>query len=102
MTGSEELHADPPGLRQLSDRARQSAEALGRTSAQLGDTGFGAGRDYPEQGRAVHDGVARVAAWLRQWSDATAATATALHTAAVTYAATEDSNEQRVAGAGDH
>ncbi|WP_153338892.1 hypothetical protein [Nocardia aurantia] len=106
MNGGDELRVDPTGLRQMADRVRLSGEALGRCADPLGDSGFGtgvaAGRDYAEQGVALHAGVERVAERLRQWGAASVAMATAMHDAAVAYAATEQSNAQGVAGAGDH
>ncbi|WP_019929457.1 type VII secretion target [Nocardia sp. BMG111209] len=106
MNGGNELRVDPAGLRQLADRVGQSAEALARCTEPLGDSGFGAGtdagRDYAGQGAAVRAGVERLAGRLRQWGTATAATATAMHDAADSYAAAEQNNAHGVAGTGDH
>ncbi|MCX4096219.1 type VII secretion target [Nocardia sp. alder85J] len=104
MSSVDELRVDPPGLRQLAERAQQSADALGRYSEQLGDIGFGAaiaGRDYAEHGQAVRAGVARVAGRLRQWSDDTAATAAAMRSAAASYTAAEQHNSQHAADTGN-
>ncbi|MFR9752214.1 hypothetical protein ACL02S_14425 [Nocardia sp. 004] len=93
MGGSEMVGVRTGELGALSSDYRISAEVLCGQAERLAEQTFGdggtAGRNYARQGIAVHQGLARISTWLRDWSDATAATADALGAAVVVYAETD-------------
>ncbi|MBF6219822.1 MULTISPECIES: hypothetical protein [Nocardia] len=93
MGGSETVGVRTGELGALGSDYRRSADAVRDQAKRIADHPFGiggeAGRGYAPQGIAVHQGLERISAWLRTWSDATTATADALGAAVVAYAETD-------------
>ncbi|BDU02406.1 hypothetical protein [Nocardia sputorum] len=93
MGGSEMVGVRTGELGALGSDYRRSADAVRDQAKRVADHLFGsggeAGRNYAPQGIAVHEGLERIGAWLRNWSDATTATADALGAAVVVYAETD-------------
>ncbi|WP_327112782.1 hypothetical protein OHB12_29675 [Nocardia sp. NBC_01730] len=93
MGGSEMVGVRTGELGALGSDYRRSADAVRDQAERVADHLFGdgaeAGRNYAQQGIAVHQGLERISAWLKNWSDATTATADALGAAVVTYAETD-------------
>ncbi|MBF6297578.1 hypothetical protein IU459_08470 [Nocardia amamiensis] len=98
MGGSEMVGVRTGELGALGDGYRRSATAVRDQSKRVAEHMFGdggdAGRNYAQQGIAVHQGLQRISAWLKTWSDATTATADALGAAVVAYS---DTDQQRAA-----
>ncbi|MEU1963403.1 hypothetical protein [Nocardia sp. NPDC019255] len=93
MGGSEMVGVRTGELGALGSDYRRSADAVRdqakRVAEHLFGSGGDAGRNYAPQGIAVQQGLERIGAWLRDWSDATTATADALGAAVVAYAETD-------------
>ncbi|WP_067698192.1 hypothetical protein [Nocardia jejuensis] len=89
MSGSTMLGVDTDALRGAAVTLRECAVTLGLQGRRVGDRAFGSGNDagfdYSRQGRAVHEGLERIAARLRDWSAAAEATATVFARAAAEY-----------------
>ncbi|MEU2036559.1 hypothetical protein [Nocardia amamiensis] len=98
MGGSEMVGVRTGELGALGDDYRRSADFVRdhveRVAEQMFGDGGDAGRNYPQEGIAVHQGLQRISAWLKNWSDATTATADALGAAVVAYS---DTDQQRAA-----
>ncbi|WP_454194190.1 hypothetical protein [Nocardia sp. Marseille-Q1738] len=98
MGGSEMVGVRTGELGALGDDYRRSADGVRNQAKQVAEHMFGdggeAGRNYAQQGIAVHQGLQRISAWLKDWSDATTATADALGAAVVAYS---DTDQQRAA-----
>ncbi|WP_157129127.1 hypothetical protein [Nocardia amamiensis] len=98
MGGSEMVGVRTGELGALGDDYRRSAGSVrdqaGRVDKNMFGEGGDAGRNYAPQGIAVHQGLQRISAWLKNWSDATTATADALGAAVVAYS---DTDQQRAA-----
>ncbi|WP_067543919.1 hypothetical protein [Nocardia crassostreae] len=91
MGGSNALGVDIDALRTMAATLRASASTLDRQSRRIAEHPFGigndqAGRNYSGQGTVVHNGLARIASSLRNWSAAAAATADVFDHAATEYA----------------
>ncbi|MGW5729826.1 hypothetical protein [Nocardia beijingensis] len=92
MGGSEMVGVRTGELGALGSDYRRSADAVRDQAKRIAEHLFGsgeAGRNYAPQGIAVQQGLERIGAWLRNWSDATTATADALGAAVVAYAETD-------------
>ncbi|MGW4088746.1 ESX-1 secretion-associated protein [Nocardia sp. NPDC004750] len=93
MGGSEMVGVRTGELGALGSDYRRSADVIRDQAKRVADHLFGssaeAGRNYAAQGIAVHQGLERVGAWLRIWSEATTATADALGAAVVAYTETD-------------
>src|SRR5438128_1479447 len=103
----EPLDVSTDDLAKLAGHLRDSAGAVASRSTTIGspDNLFGtgrnggeceAGRAYVAQGTAIHDGIRHMAAWLRHWSDATAATADAFGRSAMSYGYTDGYNSEQI------
>ncbi|MBF6077065.1 hypothetical protein IU498_20795 [Nocardia beijingensis] len=92
MGGSEMVGVRTGELGALGSDYRRSADVVRDQAKRIAEHLFGggeAGRNYAPQGIAVQQGLERIGAWLRNWSDATTATADALGAAVVAYAETD-------------
>ncbi|MFF2552577.1 hypothetical protein ACFVUS_16345 [Nocardia sp. NPDC058058] len=89
MPGFNALGVDLDALRNTVTALRGSAETLGTQSRRVTEHTFGrdqAGRDYAEQGAAIHAGLERIAACLAHWGAATLAIGDVFDHAATEYA----------------
>ncbi|WP_067561785.1 hypothetical protein [Nocardia acidivorans] len=90
MPGFDVLGVDLDALHNTIGTLRTCADSLRQQSDRITEQSFGtgradAGRDYSAQGAAIHAGLERIAACLRHWSVATAATADVFDRAATEY-----------------
>lgn len=86
-------------LAKVASDLRISAETVENAVTNVTDNMFGAngeaGRNYAKQGKDVHDGLDRVANWIRIWSTAAVNTADAMGQNAVTYHAVDVENAKQ-------
>ncbi|MFC9998514.1 hypothetical protein [Nocardia sp. NPDC127526] len=104
MGGSNALGVDIDALRTTAASLRTGAGTLAQESRRIAEHTFGlghdrAGRNYSRQGIAVHDGLARIAAALRNWSTAAAATADVFDRAAAEYTRIDRNRTTALSGA---
>lgn len=101
--GVDGFAVDIDALRAAAGTLRTSAETLGAQARRVDDHMFGvgndeAGRNYSEQGMAVHHGLERLAGWLRDWGSATAATAGGFDVAVAEYVRNDRERAGRTGG----
>ncbi|MFI6870109.1 hypothetical protein [Nocardia sp. NPDC050406] len=102
-SGPDGFAVDIDALRAAAGSLRDSAVVLRTQARRVDDHLFGigndeAGRDYSEQGLAVHRGLERLAGWLRDWGSATAATAAAFDLAVAEYVRNDRERAERTGG----
>ncbi|MEC3954943.1 hypothetical protein VMT65_18020 [Nocardia sp. CDC153] len=104
MGGSADFGVRVSSLHAAAATLRENATALHRHSRAVGEHacgGHAAGRDYAMQGKAIHQGFERIAACLRYWSEASAATAEVFDRAAGEYARIDRERAASLVGATD-
>ncbi|MEV2218699.1 hypothetical protein AB0E01_02330 [Nocardia vinacea] len=90
MAESDKMGVKTGELGALGSDFRRSASAVKVQAKRVTDHMFGvgndeAGRNYSQEGSAVHSGLERIDAWLENWSDATDALGNALGASVVVY-----------------
>ncbi|MEC3913220.1 hypothetical protein [Nocardia sp. CDC160] len=89
MGGSGDFGVRVSSLHAAAATLRENATALQEHSRAVQEHTIGGnatGRDYTAQGKAIHQGFEQIAACLRYWSEASAATAEVFDRAAGEYA----------------
>jgi hypothetical protein len=103
---TDDLGALAQDLRACAGEVRKQSAAMDGHLFGLGSGGpWGtdseAGRAHWQSGQAVHDGLQRIADWLRHWSGAVDATADALGTTSVGYAWTDGERAGQISAIAD-
>ncbi|WP_328409382.1 hypothetical protein [Nocardia sp. NBC_00403] len=93
-------------LGNLANDIRTSAGVVQTQSKRVTDHMFGvgndeAGRNYAQEGIAVHGGFETIGNWLRNWSEAATAIADSVGAAVVVYSTTVEEHAKQIAAAGD-
>jgi hypothetical protein len=92
-------------LKRLADEMRASGTVLDQAASKVGQNLFGygnseAGRNYWQEGLAIHKGLEGIADWLKNWSTAIMTTGDALGAAVVVYSDTDVENAKIIANSG--
>ncbi|TLF82371.1 hypothetical protein [Nocardia cyriacigeorgica] len=97
------VKVDPTTLQQIGSNLRASASVLGNRATDIERHEFGpaqAGRLYASEGTKIHDGLARIATWLKNWQTAIDKSGSLMSSNASTYATTEDGNVEKFQATG--